>query len=160
MDHTEETQNYTEQEEPEQLQVKPRKKMTFTEEQLVRKRASMQKAREHRNKNADQYQKEINVLKKELLEKEAIKIEAPAPIPKINKSKPKKQVIKQIIQEEEDDDDDEEEEEEVIERVILRKKKPVVMSNRELVERTYKEQLQARLNEERRMRVMADLFDF
>ena len=143
MEHTEE------QIEEQIIQTVERKKMTFTPEQLEKKRASMNKAREHRNKKITDLQTEIETLKK-------------TPEPVLNTKKPIQRKPEIITRYECDDEEDDEEE--IIERVIIRKKKPIQqkpeLSKNDLVEKTYKEQLQIQLNNERKKRVMAELFDF
>jgi hypothetical protein len=154
-------------EEPEEvIEKKIKKKPTFTEEQLERKRLSMNKAREFRNQKIKQYEKEIQELKTEI-KKKPIREPIQEPIKEVVQHKPVskyKPVSSYEYEETEDEDDDDE----IIEKVItIRKKrndtriarKPQI-TNEELVEQSYREQLQQKLNEERRRRVMQDLFDF
>ena len=64
MEHTEEDDHHTEEAVLEAPLAKPRKKMTYTPEQLERKRESMKKAREFRNisyKEENKPNKELNV---------------------------------------------------------------------------------------------------
>jgi len=174
MEHTEEDSTHTE-EVIEAPIAKPRRKMTYTPEQLEKKRESMKKAREFRNIS---YKEEVKTLKKKLEEKE-IEPEPeeeepePEPVKQIVRktvSKPKPQ--KKIIYEEEEDDDDDEEYEEVIVRrrticpsggqrpKSIPRQKQQYIERPDLIDETYKEKLQKQLQDERRRQVMADLFDF
>lgn len=144
MEHTEQEVLQTE----EQPIIITKKKPTYSPEALENKRISMNKAREHRNKKMTELKEEVETLKTEINKPVVVE--------------PKKKKIITRYEEEEDDED-----EEIIERVIIRKKKPTqqkyeepILSRNDLVEKTYKEQLRAQLNEERRKQVMAELFDF
>lgn len=174
-EHTEPVEEHTEDEPP----PKPK---TAAEEKLERKRASMERARMARNKNAKDFQKEIEGLKEELKKKEEALRTIPAiavkeePIsttstPKVKAPPKSRQKPVSRYEYEEDDEDDDED---YIEKIIIRKKQPrqkqkqpvdwqmkdTSPSHDSLVEKSYKEQLQAQLNDERRKRVMNDLFDF
>jgi len=162
MEHTEEPGEHTEEQIPEEIPEKPRKKMTFTEEQLAKKRASMEKARQHRNKNATQFKNEIKELKEKLKEEDEPETVVVKPQPKtkiIYKEKPKPKT--KIVYEEEDDDEEEYEEVIVRRRPKTVNKQIEVQSQRpDLLDETYKEKLQKQLRDERQRYIMADLFDF
>lgn len=154
MDHTEEADLHTE-EVIEAPIAKPKKKMTYTPEQLEKKRESMKKAREFRNIS---YKEEVKTLKKQLEEKEIEPEPEPVIIKKvISKPKPKSKIIYE-----------EEEEEDEYEEVIVRRrpkktivqKQPQYIERPDLIDETYKEKLQKQLQEERKKYIMADLFDF
>lgn len=163
MEHTEEDDHHTEV--IEAPIAKPRRKMTYTPEQLEKKRESMKKAREFRNIS---YKEEVKTLKKKLEEKEKEpepeeEEPEPEPVKKIVRktvSKPKPQ--KKIIYEEEDDDDDDEYEEVIVRRraKTIPRQKQQYIERPDLIDETYKEKLQKQLQDERRRQVMADLFDF
>lgn len=180
MEHTEEDDHHTDQEggqSPEVIEApiaKPRRKMTYTPEQLEKKRESMKKAREFRNIS---YKEEVKTLKKKLEEKEKEpepeeEEPEPEPVKKIVRktvSKPKPQ--KKIIYEEEEDDDDDEYEEVIVRRraicpsrgqrpKTIPRQKQQYIERPDLIDETYKEKLQKQLQDERRRQVMADLFDF
>ena len=175
MEHTEEADHHTDQEggqSPEAVieapLAKPRKKMTYTPEQLERKRESMKKAREFRNIS---YKEENKSLKKKLEEKEK-QIETEEEVEEepehepvkrtVIKTRPKPKPKKRIVYEEEEEEEEEEEYEEVIVRRRPKNisKQKQYIERPDLVEETYKEKLQKQLQDERRRQVMAELFDF
>lgn len=133
----------------EPIQQKPKKKMTFTPEQLERKQQSMNKARAFKQKNKE----ELIRLREEVKKKET---EPPKPVPEVKKKKTK--IIREIVEETES-----ESEEEVIERIIVKKKRePYIRepSNNDLVNLSYREKLQQQLKDEKRQMLMASLFDY
>jgi len=180
MQHIEEETNHIEENEEyiEEPITKPKKKMTFTAEQLERKKLSIMKAREHKKI----YKEENKVLKEKLEEVEKKTRTKPTPTPeeeepeeeepkpKTKKILPPKQTLKPIPkqkiiykEDEDEDDDDEEEYEEVIVRRRPKKniqKIPQYIERPDLIDETYREKLQKQLMDERRKQVMADLFDF
>jgi len=162
MEHTEDD-HHTEEAVIEAPLAKPRKKMTYTPEQLERKRESMKKAREFRNIS---YKEENKTLKKKLEEKdkseEKVEEEPEEPVKKtVIKTRPKPKPKKRIVYEEEEEEDEEEYEEVIVRRrpKNIPKQKQYI-ERPDLVEETYKEKLQKQLQDERRRQVMAELFDF
>ena len=118
----------------------------------------MKRASDHRNKMIKDGKNKVPEPVKEPVIEEPIR-----QVPKIV-VKPSKQISKY------EDDSDDSDEGEIIEKVITfrkkkkepsrtRKEEPVKTKDH-LVEETYREQLQQQLNDERRRRVMNELFDF
>lgn len=152
MSQTEETLNQTEEiDEPEEIiEKKPRKKMTFTPEQLEKKRLSLQKARDIRNSKIKSQDEEIKKLKEEAK-------------PTVVEKKKKQIIIKEVVKEEYESD--EESEPEIVERVIVKKvPRPKAAlaepSKNDMINLTYRERLQEQLKNEKMKILMNSLFDY
>lgn len=156
MKQTEDNEEQTEEieETEEVLEKKPRKKMVFTEEQLVKKRLSLQRAREIRNNKIKSQNEEIQKLKEEKAKPKVVE----KPVEEEVKQK-KKKVIREIVKYETDSD---EEDVEYEDKIIIKKKprEPKELSKNSLIQLTYRERLQEQLKQEKMKVLMGSLFDF
>lgn len=149
MSQTEETLNQTEEiDETEEIEEKkPRKKMTFTPEQLEKKRLSLQKARDIRNSKIKSQNEEIKKLKEEAK-------------PAVVEKKKKQIIIKEVVKEEYETDP--ESEPEIVERVVIKKvpRPKTEPSKNDMINLTYRERLQEQLKNEKMKILMNSLFDY
>jgi len=166
MDTEEHTEEHTEDQvsEIKDESTEEPKQLTAAQQKLEKKRISMERARQARNKNAAEFKKEIEALKDEIKKKDEellqkVVVENSKAKPK-QRSKPMPVKKTRIIEEAEAEEDFDDEE--ILEKIIIRKKPKAKLESSydDLVDKSYREQLQTKLNDERRKRVMAELFDF
>jgi hypothetical protein len=170
METPDENEDYTE-EIPQENTKEKRIKKALSEKQRQSNMNNLKRAHQINKDNTEikQYKLEQEKTKKEidrLAKLEEVRALKKASNPEIKKEiekveevvkKPKKpsRIVEKIVYETESESSDEE----IIERIVI-KKKPREKSNQKLLNESSQEQLKKRLMDERKARVMLDLFDF